>query len=124
MDFSRNNKLKPRVLLVEDNPGDIRLTQEALKESTMEIVLDVVSDGEQALDITEHLIRSGAIDIIVIDPVTGDQMRLSHQVKYYPAERDESLVDAYERLGGPVAPPMEVSVPPALFHGPELRSGT
>jgi two-component system, chemotaxis family, response regulator Rcp1 len=50
MDFSRNNKLKPRVLLVEDNPGDIRLTQEALKESTMEIMLDVVSDGEQALD--------------------------------------------------------------------------
>jgi two-component system, chemotaxis family, response regulator Rcp1 len=50
MDFSRNNKLKPRVLLVEDNPGDIRLTQEALKESEMEIVLDVVSDGEQALD--------------------------------------------------------------------------
>jgi hypothetical protein len=64
------------------------------------------------------------IDIIVIDPATGDQMRLSHQVKYYPAERDESLVDAYERLGGPVAPPMEVIVPPALFHGPELRSGT
>lgn len=64
------------------------------------------------------------IDIIVIDPATGDQMRLSHQVKYYPAERDETLVDAYERLGGPVAPPMEVIVPPSLFHGPELRSGT
>jgi hypothetical protein len=63
------------------------------------------------------------IDTIVIDPATGDQMRLSHQVKYYPAEHDESLVDAYERLGGPVAPPMEVIVPPSLFHGPELRSG-
>ena len=36
--------------MVEDNPGDIRLTQEALKESQMEIHLDVVSDGEQALD--------------------------------------------------------------------------
>ena len=63
------------------------------------------------------------IDIIVIDPATGDQMRLSHQVKYYPAERDESLVDAYERLGGPVAPPTEVIVPPSLFHGPEPHSG-
>jgi chemotaxis family two-component system response regulator Rcp1 len=50
MDFARNSKQKPRVLLVEDNPGDIRLTQEALKESSMDIVLDVVSDGEQALD--------------------------------------------------------------------------
>ena len=50
MDFAKNSKLKPRVLLVEDNPGDIRLTQEALKESEMDIALDVVSDGEQALD--------------------------------------------------------------------------
>ena len=50
MDFLKNNKEKPRVLLVEDNPGDIRLTQEALKESKMDIHLDVVSDGEQAVD--------------------------------------------------------------------------
>ncbi|MFN8323652.1 MAG: response regulator [Chitinophagales bacterium] len=50
MDFIKNNKEKPRILLVEDNPGDIRLTQEALKESQTEIHLDVVSDGEQALD--------------------------------------------------------------------------
>jgi two-component system response regulator len=50
MDFVRSSKQKPRVLLVEDNPGDIRLTQEALKESTIDIALDVVSDGEQALD--------------------------------------------------------------------------
>ena len=50
MDFLRSNKEKPRVLLVEDNPGDIRLTQEALKESKMDVHLDVVSDGEQAID--------------------------------------------------------------------------
>lgn len=50
MDLLRNNKEKPRILLVEDNPGDIRLTQEALKESSMDIHLDVVSDGEQAVD--------------------------------------------------------------------------
>lgn len=50
MDFLKNTKEKPRVLLVEDNPGDIRLTQEALKESKMDIHLDVVTDGEQAID--------------------------------------------------------------------------
>lgn len=50
MDFLKNNKKKPRILLVEDNPGDIRLTQEALKESNIEIHLDVVTDGEQAID--------------------------------------------------------------------------
>jgi CheY-like chemotaxis protein len=50
MDLMKNSKDKPRILLVEDNPGDIRLTQEALKESQIEITLDVVSDGEQAVD--------------------------------------------------------------------------
>ncbi len=30
MDLLNKNKEKPRILLVEDNPGDIRLTQEAL----------------------------------------------------------------------------------------------
>jgi chemotaxis family two-component system response regulator Rcp1 len=50
MDLMKKSKDKPRILLVEDNPGDIRLTQEALKESHVEITLDVVSDGEQAVD--------------------------------------------------------------------------
>lgn len=38
------------ILLVEDNPGDVRLTQEALKEGEMEHNLNVVGDGEEALD--------------------------------------------------------------------------
>ncbi|MCX7898280.1 MAG: response regulator [Rhodocyclaceae bacterium] len=36
-------------LLVEDNPGDVRLTQEALKESKLRNHLSVVGDGEEAL---------------------------------------------------------------------------
>lgn len=38
------------ILLVEDNPGDIRLTQEALKEGKISNILHVATDGEQALD--------------------------------------------------------------------------
>lgn len=37
------------VLLVEDNPGDVRLTREALKESAITHNLNVVSDGVEAL---------------------------------------------------------------------------
>ncbi len=37
------------ILLVEDNPGDIRLIVEALKENTMPNKLNVVKDGEEAL---------------------------------------------------------------------------
>ena len=37
------------VLLVEDNPGDVRLTQEALREWKVNTALSVVSNGVEAL---------------------------------------------------------------------------
>ncbi|MEP0945536.1 response regulator [Nodosilinea sp. FACHB-141] len=37
------------ILLVEDNPGDIRLTQEVLKEGSVRNHLNVVDDGEKAI---------------------------------------------------------------------------
>ncbi|MGD0047959.1 MAG: response regulator [Bryobacteraceae bacterium] len=37
------------VLLVEDNPGDVRLTREAMRESKVIVNLSVASDGEEAL---------------------------------------------------------------------------
>ena len=39
-----------RILLVEDNPADVRLTQEALKEAKVRNEIHVASDGEQAMD--------------------------------------------------------------------------
>lgn len=38
-----------QVLLVEDDPGDVRLTEEALKRSKLLVMMNVVGDGEQAL---------------------------------------------------------------------------
>lgn len=38
------------ILLIEDNPGDVRLTKEAFSESKIPIDLHVVMDGEEALD--------------------------------------------------------------------------
>ena len=37
------------ILLVEDNPGDVRLTQEALKEGKVRNNLHVVGDGVEAM---------------------------------------------------------------------------
>ncbi|MEI7813760.1 MAG: response regulator [Coriobacteriia bacterium] len=38
------------ILLVEDNPGDVRLTREVLKEGRIRNVLNVADDGVEALD--------------------------------------------------------------------------
>jgi two-component system, chemotaxis family, response regulator Rcp1 len=37
------------VLLVEDSPGDVRLTREALKDAKVHINLHVARDGEEAM---------------------------------------------------------------------------
>lgn len=45
-----------RILVVDDNPGDVRLTKEALRDGRVVNPLDVVRDGEEALD---FLMRRG-----------------------------------------------------------------
>jgi CheY-like chemotaxis protein len=45
------------ILLVEDNPADIKITQRALRESAFPVDLLVVRDGQEAV---EYLMREGA----------------------------------------------------------------
>ena len=42
------------VLLVEDSPGDVRLTREAFKDAKVHINLSVASDGAEAIAFLEH----------------------------------------------------------------------
>jgi DNA-binding response OmpR family regulator len=54
-----------RVLLVEDNPADVRLVEESLRGSRHTIHVDVASDGEEAL---EMLRRQGLRpDLVLLD---------------------------------------------------------
>ena len=43
-------KIRPvNILLIEDNPGDVRLTQEAFKDGRLDIKLEVAMDGVEAI---------------------------------------------------------------------------
>jgi CheY-like chemotaxis protein len=44
------NKIKAKILLVEDNAADIRLTKEVLQENKIVRNLDVVRDGSEAIE--------------------------------------------------------------------------
>ena len=44
------------ILLVEDNPGDVRLTQEAFQQSNLWVKICVVPDGVEAVD---YLMKTG-----------------------------------------------------------------
>ena len=43
------NDMPIQVLLVEDSPGDVRLTQEAFRDANQSILLHVASDGVEAM---------------------------------------------------------------------------
>jgi CheY-like chemotaxis protein len=50
----RRQGRRVEVLLVEDNPGDVRLTQEALKDGRVMVNLTVAGDGVEAMEILKR----------------------------------------------------------------------
>jgi CheY-like chemotaxis protein len=62
--------LSLQVLLVEDNPGDVRLTREAFKDAKMHLELHVARDGVEAMEFLYRLGRfheSPRPDLILLD---------------------------------------------------------
>jgi two-component system, chemotaxis family, response regulator Rcp1 len=70
MNSNTANTESIEVLLVEDSPGDVRLTREAIKDAKVHVKLHVVSDGAQAM---AFLARDGEYagvprpDLILLD---------------------------------------------------------
>ncbi len=59
-----------QILLVEDNPGDVRLTIEALRGAKVANELHVVSDGESAIDYLRQrgqYVDARRPDIVLLD---------------------------------------------------------
>ena len=59
-----------RVLLVEDNEADVRLTREALREAGEDVRLSTVGDGEQALAFLRRVdgfAESPRPDLVLLD---------------------------------------------------------
>lgn len=64
----RNSSVE--ILLVEDNPGDVRLTREALKEGRLLNHMNVVNDGMEAMDFLRRegkYVDAVAPDLILLD---------------------------------------------------------
>ncbi len=60
----------PDVLLAEDNPSDVYLIREALREHDVECNLRVASDGKDALSILSGAASdggAGAISLVILD---------------------------------------------------------
>lgn len=58
------------ILLVEDNPGDVRLTREAFKSADVETSIRAVTDGDEALEYLDECRDDDSItapDLVLLD---------------------------------------------------------
>ena len=70
MESIGTNAAAIEILLVEDSPGDVRLTREAFKDAKMHINLHVAADGEEAMVFLKREGDSGNAprpDLILLD---------------------------------------------------------
>jgi len=61
---------KPNVLLVEDNPADINLVEEALEEAHLDCRLHIMRDGVRAIQFLERLDAEPdhpPLDVVLLD---------------------------------------------------------
>lgn len=57
-----------KILLIEDNEGDILLTKEALQDSKITNTVNVIRDGEAAIDFFSNLVNKEELpDLILLD---------------------------------------------------------
>lgn len=102
-----------KILLIEDNPGDVRLTKEALKDSKIHNTLDVVEDGADAL---AYLRKEGKYanmptpDLILLDfdlpSVSGrevlEQVKSNQDLRLIPiivltvSQSEQDILRAYD----------------------------
>ncbi|WP_416838241.1 response regulator [Haloferax sp. DFSO52] len=101
------------ILVVEDNPGDVRLTKEAFKEAQLSCELHVVTNGEEALDFLyrrneyESAIRPHFVlldlnlpkvdGMTVLEKICDEPVvRRTPVVVLTSSEAEEDIVEAYE----------------------------
>ena len=101
-----------KVLIVEDNPGDIELAKEALRETSLTLDLHVAEDGEEALDfLRQEQGDHPRTDLVLLDlnmpKVSGhevleemkndSELRLIPVVVFTSSSAREDIEAAYDR---------------------------
>ncbi|WFE40065.1 response regulator [Micromonospora sp. WMMD998] len=80
-----------RILVVDDDPGDVLMIEEALEESDVEKVIDVVADGEEAMEFLRREGRHAEArrpDVILLDL---NMPRMDGRQVLGEVKRDENL---------------------------------
>jgi CheY-like chemotaxis protein len=98
-----------KILLAEDNPGDVLLVQEALQEHQIEHQLHVVEDGAKALEYLSQLGKSTGApcpDVLLLDlnlpKVDGTQVLAEFRKHPECVTADNHILTVISSVGYPV----------------------
>ena len=111
--YSRTSGKPIEILLIEDNPGDVRLTKEVLMEGKVRNHLQVVGDGVQAMAFLRrenHYAEAPRPDLILLDlnlPKKDgrevlQEIKADHQLRTIPvvvlttSAADEDILRSYD----------------------------
>ncbi len=126
------------ILLVEDNPGDVRLLENALKESLLAYHLHAVSDSDQAFALLRNSDSFAGVprpDVILLDlNLPGknglevlEEIKADEELKNIPiivltsSERDLDVLVAYRKQASAyLVKPSELSEFAEIIHAIEI----
>jgi len=126
------------ILLVEDNPGDVRLLENALKESSLAYHLHAVTDSDQAFALLRNSDPFADVprpDVILLDlNLPGknglevlEEIKADEELKNIPiivltsSERDLDVLVAYRKQASAyLVKPSELSEFAEIIHAIEI----
>ncbi len=87
----KNNFNSKKILLIEDNIGDVKLIEEAIKANSLNVSLTVLDDGEKAKDYYEQKVADGYTDLpdLIICDLNLPRFKGDEIIKLY--KKDERM---------------------------------
>lgn len=87
----KNNFNSKKILLIEDNIGDVKLIEEAIKANALNVSLTVLDDGEKAKEYYEDKVRNDYNDLpdLIICDLNLPRFKGDEIIKLY--KKDERM---------------------------------
>jgi CheY-like chemotaxis protein len=83
---------QPTVLVVEDNPADVYLISEAIRQNEVEVKVQVVSDGESAIQYIQKQTDLPAVIVLDLNLPKRSGIHILEAIRSRPQYRDVPVI--------------------------------
>jgi CheY-like chemotaxis protein len=87
-----NVMTQPTILVVEDNPADVYLISEAIRQNEVEVKVQVVSDGESAIQYIKNQTDLPAVIVLDLNLPKWSGIHILEAIRSRPQYRDIPVI--------------------------------